>query len=96
MRSIKKSLHHFFVGGDNFKKEFRRQMRLLIIITLGFTIAFTWRQTVFDISQEIVSWITHIQESALSSVLTSTFITLISLIVIYITSKLLKDKPDFY
>jgi len=91
---MKKRLYDFFIRGKRFQKEFRRQMRMLIVITLGFTIAFTWRQTVFDISQAFVQLIIDVQSSALSSILTSTFITLTSILFIYVTAHLLKDEPD--
>jgi len=96
MRKITSSAHRFFIGGSNFKAEFRRQMRFLIIVTLAFTIAFTWRQTVFDASQALVLLVTHVQSSTYASILTSIFITLVSIIIIYGTSKLLKDRPDYY
>ena len=76
--------------GKRFKREFRKELRLLIVITLGFTIAFTWRQTIFDLSQNFVQFITNVQSSALSTILTSTFITLLSVLLIRLTSHFLK------
>ncbi len=90
-KGVRDWLYAVFVKGNNFKKEFRRQMRMLIVVTLGFTIAFSWRETVFNLSQELVKWITNIQNSALSSILTSTFITIVSLILIYFTAHFLKE-----
>ncbi len=89
---MKKRLYNFFIGGRQFHNEFRKQMRLLIVFTLGFTIAFTWRQTIFDLSQSFIQFITNIKDSKLSSILTSTFITIISIILIYLTSHFLKEK----
>jgi len=88
---MKKRLYNFFVGGKKFKKEFKRQARLLVIITLGFTIAFAWRQTIFDLSQSFVQVIIKVESSTLLTILTSLFITILSLILIYFTSHLLKD-----
>lgn len=88
---MKKKLYHFFIGGRRFHDEFRKQVRLLIVMTLGFTIAFTWRQTVFDVSQTFVKFITNIQDSSSLSIITSTFITLSSIIIIYIASRWLKE-----
>jgi hypothetical protein len=82
-------LYHFFIGGRSFHEEFRKQMRLFITFTLGFTIAFTWRQTLFDISQSFVRLITHIENSSTSSILTSVFITIISVAILIITASLL-------
>ncbi len=81
---------------NRFKREFRREIRLLIIITLGFTIAFTWRQTIFDASQLIVNFFLHIDNSTSLSILASLFITLLSILIVYLTSHLLKDQPREY
>ncbi len=88
---MKRHLFNFFVGGKKFKKEFRKQVRFLIVITLGFTIAFTWRQTIFDISQTMMQFFTKTQSSTLLSILTSVFITILSLIFIYLASYFLKE-----
>jgi len=90
-----RKISDFFRVGRRFKKEFRRQMRMLIVVTLGFTIAFTWRQTVFDIFKELVQFITNIQNSASLSILTSFMITIFSIFLIYMTSHLLKDKQEY-
>ena len=60
---MKNSFYNFFIGGQNFRREFKRQVRLLIIITLGFTIAFAWRQTVFDAVEILVTTIINVEES---------------------------------
>jgi len=86
--------HLFLVGGKNYKSEVKKQIRLLIVITLGFTIAFTWRQTIFDASQAIVQYLAGINDSVTSSILTSTFITIVSLILILIAAHFLKPSPD--
>lgn len=93
---MKKKVFDFLVKGRSFKSEFKRQARLLIVVTFGFTIAFTWRQTFFDISQTFVKFLTHVESSTVSTILTSIFITLISVIVIYVTSYYLKDLPENY
>ncbi|MAG25062.1 hypothetical protein CMI47_05725 [Candidatus Pacearchaeota archaeon] len=92
---MKRKVKHFFVGGDNFKKEFRKQLRLLILITLSFTIAFAWRQTIFDIFETLILHFINVRNSATASVLTSLAITLMSLLVIYLASNFLKDRPDY-
>ena len=94
MKHIRRKTTFFFIGGENFKKEFRRQLRLLIIVTLGFTIAFTWRQTVFDTTQSLVVFLTKVHGSAALSILTSTLITIFSLAIMYITSMTLQDHSN--
>ena len=81
----------FFMGGESFKKEVKKQVRILILFTLGFTIAFTWRQTIFDITESLVILITHIQGETSLSILTSFSITVISLILIWVTARFLQD-----
>lgn len=92
MRLIKQKTHNYFIGGDKFKKELISQLRFLIIVTLGFTIAFTWRQTIFDTTQWAVQAITHLENSTGLSVLTSITITLIGLLIILLTSRFLNPK----
>lgn len=93
---MKRGLSNLFVEGDSFKKEFRRQVRMIIVFTLGFTIAFTWRQTIFDLSLTFVSFITKIQNSAELSILSSLLITILSLIIIYITAHWLKEGSNSF
>jgi len=69
---------------------------MLIIVSLGFTIAFTWRQTIFDASQSIVQFFIDIQSSTTLSVLTSLLITIISIFLIYLTAHFLKDNHESY
>lgn len=83
-------------AGEKFKREFRKQIRMLIIITLGFTIAFTWRQTIFDASQSIVQFFINVQNSTTLSVLTSLLITIISILLIYLTAHFLKENHESY
>lgn len=98
MLSIKMrdKLNNFFTMGRKFKKEFRRQLRLLITIALGFTIAFTWRQTIFDLSQTFVQFITNIQDSTALSIFTSVFITIVSILLIYLSSYYLRNSQENY
>ena len=93
---MNKKLKSFFIPGRRFKSEFRRQVRMLVIVTLGFTIAFTWRQTIFDISKSFVKFILHIDSSSALSILASILITIISIILIYLTSHYLKESPRNY
>ncbi|PIN90937.1 hypothetical protein COU60_01180 [Candidatus Pacearchaeota archaeon CG10_big_fil_rev_8_21_14_0_10_34_76] len=94
MKIIKKKAKSFFIGGENFKKEFRRQLRLLIIVALGFTIAFTWRQTIFDVVESFVIRFINVQGTATLSFLTSFFITIFSLLLMLIASYFLTDRSN--
>ena len=89
-----KRISEYFIKGRRHKIEFKKQARMLIVVTLGFTIAFTWRQTIFDVSQSFVNLFLKIQNSSELSIITSSFITLISTILIYFTSYLLRENPE--
>lgn len=93
---MKKSVLDYLVKGKKFQKEFKKQLRMLILFTLGFTIAFTWRQTIFDLSQALVMFFTDIKDSSVLSLLASVFITIVSVILIYLTSHYLKDNYENY
>jgi hypothetical protein len=92
---MKKKLIDVLIKGKRFQKEFKKQIKTLIIVTLGFTIAFTWRQTIFDLSLAIVKFFTNIKDSSALSILTSLFITLLSIFIIYLTSHYLKDENGY-
>ncbi len=93
---MKKKLIRSWKAGIQFKKEFRRQIRMLIVVALGFTIAFSWRQTIFDASQAFVQFATHIRGSTTLSILTSLFITILGVLLVYLTTHFLKDGPENY
>ena len=77
-----------------FKEEHRKELRLFIILTLSFTIAFTWRQTIFDASQSLINFFVEIKSSTYASIITSTFITLVSILLIRLTSHIFKKSSD--
>jgi len=91
---MKKLFKRFFRAEKRFVNESKRELRLLITFTLGFTIAFTWRQTIFDLSQEFIKFITNTSNYSFLSILTSIFITFLSLFLIYSTSHWLKERND--
>jgi len=88
---MRENIKRFLFGGDAFKKDFVSQIKSLVVFTLGFTIAFSWRQTTFDTTEHFVQWLLHIQNSSALSILTSVVITLFSLLIIWIMLKLLDD-----
>jgi hypothetical protein len=88
---MKRRLSNYFYLGSNYKAEFRKQMRLIIVFTLGFTIAFSWRETIFDLSKSFVQWISGIKNANSSSIWASVFITIVSLLLIFLTAKWLKE-----
>lgn len=76
----------------SFKKEFRRQIRLAVLAAIGFTIAFAWKTAVFDAFQSFISRFLDVPVGHyLSETYTAITITLAGVIIIFITSKLLRD-----
>ena len=76
----------------SFKKEFKKQLRFSIAAAIGFSIAFAWRQSVFDTFLSFVSRFLDVPpEQYLTEVYTATAITITGVILLLITSKLLKD-----
>ena len=91
-----RGLVDFIVHGRSFKRDFRHQLKTLIVVGAGFTIAFTWRQTIFDISERAVQFFTNIRDSSVLSLATSIFTTLFSLVVVLLIIYLLKDPNGDY
>jgi hypothetical protein len=91
---MRRKIKKFFSVGTKFKKEFKRQLRMLLTFTFGFTIAFTWRETIFKISQSIVNFFLHFESTNISNIFTSIFITLICILLIYLSSNYLKDSYE--
>jgi hypothetical protein len=91
-----RGLVDFIIHGRNFRKDFRRQMKTLVVVGAGFTIAFTWRQTVFDVSERLVRFFMNIKDSSILSVSTSIFTTLFSLLFVLLVIYLLKEPSAEY
>lgn len=76
----------------SFRKEFKRQIKLAIIAAIGFTIAFAWREAIFSLFQNFVSRFLDVTpDHYLSNMYTSIAITFAGVLIIFITSKLLKE-----
>lgn len=81
-----------FQTKKSFRKEFKRQIRLALVAAIGFTIAFAWRNAVFDAFQNFVARFLDVApDHYLSELYTAIVITLFGVILIFITSKLLQE-----
>jgi hypothetical protein len=77
----------------SFKKEFRRQIRLAVTAAIGFTIAFAWREAIFNTFLNFVSRILDLAPDHYSAKLyTAITITIFGVLLIFLTSKMLKEK----
>ncbi len=81
-----------FKTSRSFRLEFKRQVRLALVAAIGFTIAFAWRNAVFDAFESYVSRLMDIPVAHyMTEVYTAIGITLVGVVVIMLTSKLLKE-----
>ena len=76
----------------SFRLEFKRQIRLAITAAIGFTIAFAWRNAIFDGFLSFVSRMLDVTEDHyLTEVYTAIAITLVGVIFIFLTAKILRE-----
>ena len=74
----------------SFRKEFKRQLRYAIAAAVGFMIAFSWRETIIASTKEIVERLTEASGNIVN-VYNSLFITLIGVLIIILSSKILEE-----
>jgi Na+/H+ antiporter NhaC len=72
----------------NFRGEFKRQMRYAIAAAVGFLIVFAWRDAIMTGARNLIEKFTETS----NEIITAMFITVIGVVIILISSKLLKDK----
>jgi cation transport ATPase len=93
-RKISQKISNYTFVGQNYKDEFRKQMRMIITFTLGFTIAFAWRETIFDWSKSAAAWITHSRDGG-STLGATMFITIFSILLLFLTSRWLGERSSY-
>lgn len=93
---MRRKISNFFYVGHKYKEEVRKQIRMFIIFTLAFTIAFTWRETIFDLSKSFIQLIAGVEGSNAQSIWASIFITVISILLIFLTSRYFKKEYGGY
>ena len=76
----------------SFRKEFKRQIRFAVVAAIGFSVAFAWRNAIFDLFQNYVARFLDVAVGHyLTEIYTAIAITLAGVLLILITSKLLKE-----
>lgn len=75
----------------SFRKELKRQLRYAIAAAAGFLIIFAWRDAIINASRNLVKRFAETTPIATTEVTTAVFFTIIGVIIIIISSKLLKD-----
>lgn len=85
--------HQLIKTKRSFKQEFRKQIRFAITAAVGFIIAFSWREAVFDLFLNFASRILDLPIDHYSTkIYTALIITLLGVLLIFFTSKVLKEK----
>ncbi|MEK6885371.1 MAG: DUF5654 family protein [Nanoarchaeota archaeon] len=75
----------------NFRKEFKRQMRYAIAAAVGFMIIFAWRDAIIESTRNLIEKIADKTAIAATNVATALVITIVGVLLILLSSKLLKD-----
>ena len=77
----------------SYKKELRRQIRLAITAAIGFTVAFAWRNAIFDSAQSFVSRLLDLNPGHyMTETYTAIFLTLFGVLLIFLTARILREK----
>jgi multisubunit Na+/H+ antiporter MnhB subunit len=76
----------------SFRAEFRRQLRLAISAAIGFSVAFAWRNVVWGWGQGFVNLVYNSTNVVLDEVLTGVAITFFAVILLFVSSKILREK----
>ena len=74
----------------NFKREFRKQLRLALAAAAGFIIALAWKDFVFKATGDFLSKFLELNPIT-SALAISIVITLVGVLIIWTSSKLLKE-----
>ena len=74
-----------------FKLEFKKQLRLAIAAAIGFLIAYSWREFIFNLSKDFISSLYEKMGPHLVNFTSSILITLLGVLIIIATSKLLEN-----
>ena len=75
---------------QKFKVEFRKQLRLAFAAAVGFIIAFSWRNFIFELTRDWVIAISTFLSPNLINLVTSLIITFFGVLVIWFSSKVFK------
>ena len=74
----------------NFKREFRKQLRLALAAAVGFIIAFAWKDFVLKLTGKALSRFLELNPIT-SALAISIVITFLGILIILISSKILKE-----
>jgi prolipoprotein diacylglyceryltransferase len=73
-----------------FKKEIKKQLRVAISAAIGFIIAFSWRNFIFELTRNKLLQLSVLTNIHLIGFISSILITFVGVILILISSKILQ------
>jgi len=76
----------------SFRKEFKRQLRYAIAAAVGFMVVFVWKEAIWNSTTRFVEQFQETTKFVTSEVLSAIVISVVGVLLIVISSKLLKDK----
>lgn len=74
----------------SFWKEFKRQIRYAIVAAVGLIIAYAWKEAIFESTEKLVEKVAESTQFMTNNLWASLVITVIGVMIILISSKLLK------
>ena len=83
-------IKYIYMKASKFKQEFRKQTRIAIAAAIGFIIAFTWRDYIIFLAKDIIDKFVNSFTPATSGLINALFITLVGVLIIIISSRILK------
>lgn len=75
----------------SFRKELKRQLRYAIAAAVGFLIIYAWRDAILGLTKDLISKIQKTTAIASLDIMTALTISVIGVLIIIISSKVLKD-----
>ena len=76
---------------SNFRKELKRQLRYAIAAACGFMIIFAWKDAIWTFTKDIVEKFEKTTSLASTNIIAALLISIVGVLIIVISSKLLKD-----
>ena len=76
---------------SKFKKEFKKQIRLAIAASVGFIIAYSWRDFIVVSVKSLVGENFFINNQNIINLSSALILTFIGVVIIFISSKILKE-----
>ncbi len=75
----------------SFKKELKRQVKYAIAAAVGFVIAFSWKEAIWNSAASIIERFVDETKTTINNLSTAIFISIIGVLIILISVRLLRD-----